>query len=132
MSRAPESSSKSTLTVLALGIAALVAGFIDNRYFHGASRGGIDAVVRMLAAFGLPYAIAGLVAGALWPDRAPRHALLLLSPLLYLLGASVLFAGYLGEFVTRDLPVAAILLVIAFGAAWLGGLLRQRRARPSE
>lgn len=81
---------------------------------------------------GAVYAILGSVTGFVWPLPSWRWGLWMAAPVLVLVGLSVAFAGYVGIFLSKDLP---LLVAVVFGGslgAVLGGRLRTWRQIPND
>ena len=68
------------------------------------------------------YLFFGIVVGLLWPIGSWKWGLWLSIPIVFLIGLSVLFAGYVGVFLQKDLPV--LITIVITGC--LGGLVGSR------
>jgi len=68
------------------------------------------------------YLFFGTVVGLLWPIGSWKWGLWLSIPIVFLIGLSVLFAGNVGVFLTKDLPV--LIAIVTSGG--LGGLVGSR------
>ena len=66
------------------------------------------------------YAAFGLLSGVLWPKVGWKWGLLLIAPLFLLLAFSLLFAGYVGAFLRRDLLVLLVSVAASCAAAHVG------------
>ncbi len=78
-------------------------------------------------ATGAVFGLFALIAGFLLPVGSWRWGLALVIPMIVLLGVSVGFAGYLGVFLSKDVPV---LLGAAIGGClggYVGGALQSAR-----
>lgn len=75
-----------------------------------------------LVTHGMTYLIGGVVLALVWPSVTWRWGLWMFAPLAALIGFSVLFSGFGGAFLTKDLPL--LFAVLAGGC--LGGLIGAR------
>ncbi len=68
------------------------------------------------------YLFFGIVVGLLWPMISWKCGLWLSIPAVFLVGLSVLFAGHVGVFLQKDLPI--LIAIVTSGG--LGGLVGSR------
>ncbi len=77
--------------------------------------------------FGIIFLIVGLIFGFKWPKRSWTWGLWIFSPLIVLLGLSVLFAGNITAFLKNDLPIVLVGLLTACIGSFIGARLKKGR-----
>ena len=70
------------------------------------------------------YLFFGIVVGLLWPIGSWKWGLWLSIPIVFLIGLSVLFAGYVGVFLQKDLPVLITIVITGCLGSLVGSRLR--------
>ena len=82
-----------------------------------------------LALFAVPYllvfGLAGTLVGFIWP-KGWRWGIWLSLPIWLMVGVSVMFAGYINVFLTKDLPLLLVVLISSCAGAYLGTRLKSR------
>jgi len=78
---------------------------------------------------GVVYFSVGSVFGFLWPKGSWRWGLWIAGPICFLLGTSVLFAGFLEVFLKKDLPILLVSLISTCLGSLLFSLVRNSRKK---
>ncbi len=76
---------------------------------------------------GIVFLIVGLIFGFAWPKKSWRWGLWICSPMIILIGLSVVFAGNLTAFLKQDLPIILIGLIAGCSGGFMGAWLKKRR-----
>jgi len=76
---------------------------------------------------GIASLIVGLVFGFVWPKKSWRWGFWICSPMIILIGISVVFGGNLTAFLKYDLPIILVGLVAACSGSFIGAWLKKRR-----
>jgi len=81
---------------------------------------------------GLIYLFGGSLFDFFWPKESWRWGLWIVGPMVALLGLSVLFAGQLGMFLKKDLPIIVLAIISACLGSFILSWFRQRQTKATD
>jgi len=117
----------SVVAVGLFGVAALVLSVWLGGLIRNPAWTSYVAVFSGAAIGALVYGLFGFLSGVVWPSTSWKWGIILSGPLILILGFSLAFAGYLGVFVRKDLPVLVACVAAGCAGARLGSRATERR-----